>query len=266
MNIIDVNGDNVSTTGFFCYMSKRKSDGYRRKLRWLQERFDEGLKLKMLDLRLGGRGFIEYMPGELAWRAVNAEGYMVIHCIWVAGQSRGKGYATLLLNECLEDARKLQMKGVAVLTSEGNWLVGHRFLLKRGFDPVDEYGPFKLMVRKLGAFPSPSLSGVFAEKLRKFGRGLTIVRSDQCPYLNAAVDAACSAGEALGIKASVVELKSSRDVRELSPSPYGVFGIVHDGRLLSYHSLATGELTMALESSQQEAREAKQKPANTPPM
>jgi len=246
MNIIDVNKENVSTTGFFCHMSKRKSDGYRRKLRWLQERFNEGLKLRMLDLRLGGRGFIEYVPGESAWRAVNAAGYMVIHCIWVAGQSKGKGYARLLLNECLEDARKLQMKGVAVLTSERNWLVGHRFFAKHGFDPVDDYTPFKLMVRKFGAFPSPGLSGAFADKLEKCGKGLTIVRFDQCPYVIAATEAACRAGETLGIETKVVELRDTEDVRTLSPSPYGVFSIVHDGRLVGYHSLATRELVTAL--------------------
>jgi GNAT superfamily N-acetyltransferase len=246
MNIIDVNKENVSETGFFCYMSKRRSDGYGRKLRWLQEGFNEGLKMKMLDLQLGGRGFIEYMPGESAWRAVNAEGYMVIHCIWVAGQSKGKGYATLLLRECLEDARKLQMKGVAVLTSEGNWLVGHRFFLKHGFEPVDEYTPFKLMVRKFGAFPSPSLSGAFADKLRRCGEGLTIVRSDQCPYVNAAAEAARQAGETLGIKTKVIELRDSEDVRELSPSPYGVFAVVHDGTLLTYHSMSKQDLMTIL--------------------
>jgi len=249
MNIIDVNKENVSKTGFFCYMSKRKSDGYRRKLSWLQGRFDDGLKLKMLDLRLGGRGFIEYIPGESAWRAINAEGYMVIHCIWVAGQSRGKGYATLLVNECLEDARKLHMRGVAALTSERNWLVGHQFLLKQGFDCVEQYPPFRLMVMKFGAFPSPSFSGSFPEKLKRCGQGLTIVRSDQCPYVDAAVEAACSAAETLGIKANVVELRNSRDVRELSPSPYGVFGIVHNGRLISYHSVPAEELARALGNS-----------------
>lgn len=242
MNIIDVNKENVSKTGFFCYMSKRKSEGYRRKLSWLQGRFDDGLKLKMLDLRLGGRGFIEYMPGESAWRAINADGYMVVHCIWVAGQSRGKGYATLLVNECLEDARKLHMRGVAALTSERNWLVGHQFFLKQGFDCVDQYPPFKLMVRKFGAFPPPSLSGSFPEKLKRYGKGLTIVRSDQCPYVDAAVEAAFSAAETLGIKANIVELSNSRDVRELCPSPYGVFSTVHNGRLLSYHSLPEKEL------------------------
>jgi hypothetical protein len=97
MRIIDVTADNFEETGFFCLMSRRKSEGYQRKLRWLHERFDEGLRIKMLDLSEGGRGFIEYIPGEYAWRPVEASGYLFIHCLWVVGKSKGNGYAKLLL-------------------------------------------------------------------------------------------------------------------------------------------------------------------------
>jgi GNAT superfamily N-acetyltransferase len=181
MNIVEVNKENVSEKGFFCYMSKRRTEGYQRKLKWLKDRFDEGMRIKMLDLKQGGRGFIEYIPGESAWRAVNAEGYMFIHCIWVAGQSRGKGYATLLLNECIKDAKTTGMKGVAIVTSEGNWLVGKKFLLKHGFEPVEEFSPFELLVKKFDNSASPSFSGDFTKRLEKYGKGLTIFRSDQCP-------------------------------------------------------------------------------------
>jgi GNAT superfamily N-acetyltransferase len=249
MNIVEVNKENVSEKGFFCYMSKRKSEGYRRKLRWLNDRFDEGMKIKMLDLEQGGRGFIEYIPGEFAWRAVNARGYMFIHCVWVVGKSKGKGYATLLLNECAKDAEKFGMKGVAAVTSEGNWLVGKKFFLKHGFESVDRYPPFELMVKKISASPSPSFSGDFEERLRGYGKGLTIIRSDQCPYVDAAVKVALDAAKEFGIKANVVELKSSEDVRRLSPSPYGVFSIVYDGRLISYHNLAKKELIKNLTNS-----------------
>ncbi|UCE07082.1 MAG: GNAT family N-acetyltransferase, partial [bacterium] len=64
--IIDVNSDNVEQTGFFCYMSKRKTEGFQRKLNWLKARFAEGMRIKMFDLP--ERGFIEYIPGEYAWR------------------------------------------------------------------------------------------------------------------------------------------------------------------------------------------------------
>ena len=49
MNIIDVTPENVDETGFFCLMSRRKSDGYQRKLKWLHQRFEEGLRIKMID-------------------------------------------------------------------------------------------------------------------------------------------------------------------------------------------------------------------------
>jgi GNAT superfamily N-acetyltransferase len=247
MNIVEVNGENVSDKGFFCYMSKKKSEGYQRKLKWLRNRFDEGMKIKMLDLRQGGRGFIEYIPGEFAWRAVNAKGYMLIHCIWVAGKSKGKGYATLLLNECIEDAKKIGMKGVAVVTSEGNWLVGKKFFLKHDFEPVDRHPPFTLMVKKFNDAQSPSFSGDFDERLTAYENGLTIIRSDQCPYIDAAAGAALDAANELGISPKVVELKSSEDVRKLSPSPYGVFGLVYDGELVSYHSMAKKDLMNNLE-------------------
>jgi hypothetical protein len=223
-------------------MSKRKSEGYQRKLKWLMDRFNEGLKIKMLDLRQGGRGFIEYIPGEFAWRAVNAKQYMFIHCVWVAGKSKGKGYATLLLNECKKDAKKTEMKGVTVLTSEGNWLVGKRFFLKHGFESVDKRPPFTLLVKKFSDAPSPSLPGNFEERLAQYGKGLTIIRSDQCPYIDAAVKAALDTAKELGISTKVIELKSSEDVRNLSPSPYGVFGLVHDGKLVSYHSMSKKDL------------------------
>jgi len=46
MNIIDVNNENLDQNGFFCYMSKKKAPGYKRKLDWLSKRFTEGLRLK----------------------------------------------------------------------------------------------------------------------------------------------------------------------------------------------------------------------------
>lgn len=242
MNIVSVNKENVSNTGFFCYMSKKKTEGYQRKLRWLKDRFDEGMKIKMLDLKQGGRGFIEYTRGKYAWRAVDAKEYMLVHCIWVAGKSKSKGYGSLLLNECIKDAKNAGMKGVAMVTSEGNWLVGKKFLQKNSFESVDQYPPFELLVRKFSNAPSPSFSGNFEQKLKRYGEGLTIIRSDQCPYIDAGVKAALEAGKELGTKTQVVELKSAEDIRQLSPSPYGVFHIVYEGRLLNYHVMPKKEL------------------------
>lgn len=245
-NIIEVNADNVSETGFFCYMSKRKTEGYQRKLRWLKERFAEGMKIKILVLP--ERGFIEYIPGEYAWRVVKAKGFMFIHCLWIVGKSRGKGYATLLLNECIKDAKKSGMRGVAMVTSEGNWLVGKKSLQKQGFESLDQAPPsFDLMVKKFSNAPSPSFTNNWEAKAKRYGKGLTIVRTDQCPYLENATNNLLEAARELGMKGRVVELNNCREVQSQAPSPYGVFNVIYDGNLLSYHWLLKEEFLKRVE-------------------
>ena len=137
--MIDVGADNVDKTGFFCFMSKKKSEGYQRKLAWLKDRFAEGMRIKML--ALPERGFIEYIPGERAWRAVHADGYLLIHCLWVVGKSKGRGFAAALLEECVADARRHKLKGVAAVTSEKVWMVGRGVFEKHGFECVDTASP-----------------------------------------------------------------------------------------------------------------------------
>lgn len=245
IEIIDVNEDNVSEEGFFCYMSKRKSEGFQRKLDWLKARFAEGMRIKII--KEGGRGFIEYIPGEYAWRPVKAKGYMFIHCLWVVGKSKGKGCGALLLNECIKDAKKAKMKGVAVVTSEGNWLVGRAFYENLGFESVDEAPPsFELMVKKFGKARSPSFAGDWDIRLKSYKKGLTILRTDQCPYLPDAVNILVDAAKELGIKSRVIDLRDARDVRNRAPTPFGVFNVVYNGEILSYHYLTRREFLKRL--------------------
>lgn len=248
MRIIDVTAENVEETGFFCLMSRRKSDGYRRKLRWSHARFEEGLRIKMLDLSEGGRGFIEYIPGEYAWRPVEAAGYVFIHCLWVVGKSKGNGYAKLLLDECLADAERDGAKGVAMVTSQGNWLVGKKLFLSRGFESVDRAPPaYELLVKNFSPAPPPSFPTDWDERAASLGNGLTVVRTDQCPYLDDAVNTALGAARDHGLQARVMELTTAREVRERAPSPYGVFSIVLDGVMLSHYYLPKKKLNELLD-------------------
>ena len=64
--IVPVDATNVAEQGFFCYKSKPKSEGYGRKLDWLEQRFSEGLKIKIVYEGKRSFGFIEYIPGEFA--------------------------------------------------------------------------------------------------------------------------------------------------------------------------------------------------------
>ncbi len=244
--LTDVNADNVSETGFFCFMSKRKTEGFRRKLEWLQARFAEGMRIKML--KLPDRGFIEYIPGEYAWRAVNAHGYMFIHCLWIVGKSKGKDFGKLLLDKCLKDAQDSGMHGVAMVTSEGNWLMGKKLLERNGFVSVDQAPPsFNLMVKKFKDVPSPSFVGDWEGKASAYGEGVTILRSDQCPYIEDAANIILEAAKESGIKSQVIKIDSCQAVREILPSPIGIFSIVYNGTLLSYHYLTHKDFQKKIE-------------------
>jgi N-acetylglutamate synthase-like GNAT family acetyltransferase len=230
---------NVDELGFFCYMSKRKEPGYKQKRDWLEERFAEGLKIKIIH-ETGGRdtAFIEYIPGKYAWRAVDAPGYMVVHCLWVVGKGKGKGYGSRLIKECLEDAHAQNMQGVAILTSDRTWLVGRDIFECNGFTQVDSAPPsFQLMVKRFGSAPEPSLPKNWDERARAFGRDLTVLRTAQCPYTENATTAILGFAKERGINAQAVEFKTAREVQEQSPSAYGAFGTVLNGQFLAYYYL-----------------------------
>jgi ribosomal protein S18 acetylase RimI-like enzyme len=247
VEIISVDATNVAEHGFFCFKSKRKSEGYRRKLEWLEQRFSEGMGIKIVHEEGRQVGFIETIPGEFAWRAVKAEGYMVIHCLWVVGRGKNKGHGSRLVNECVEDARRLQKHGVVMVTRKGGVLAGKQPFLKHGFEVIDRAPPgFELLVRRFGAGPLPAFPQDWAERAERYGAGLTIIRSDQCPYLDDAVRTALETAAEAGTPVQVVELTSGQEVQARSPSAYGVFGLVHDGELLSFHPIGKKEILKRL--------------------
>ena len=137
----------------------------------------------------GERGFIEYIPGKFAWRAVNASDFMFIHCLWVVGKSKCKGLSKVLLEECIKDAKKNNFNGVAMVVSEGNWLARKDILIKLGFKSVDKAPPsFDLMVLKFKKCADPFFPKDWDTRINKFKQGLTVIRTDQCPYLDDAVN------------------------------------------------------------------------------
>ena len=70
---------NLCECGIGC-LTNRKNQGFQPKVEWLQQRFAEGLRFLLF--RDGERrplGFLEYVPGEYAWRPVDASGWLFVH-------------------------------------------------------------------------------------------------------------------------------------------------------------------------------------------
>ena len=248
--IVEVDEANVSQQWFFCYKNKPKAEGIA-EINLVKNRFSAGMKIK-IDYENGRSvGFIEYIPCGSAWRAVNADNYLVIHCIWVVGRGKKKGYDSRLLNECLEDARKSNKHGVAMVSSSGNWLADKKLLVNNRFE-VEGYSPpsFDLLVKKFNYAPLPWFPANWEERLTYYGFGLTIVRSDQFPYIDDYVIRTLKIAESIGFHAQVVELQANKEVQDFSPSAYGVYNIVLNGKLLSYHYEIEKKLRKIMEEHQ----------------
>ena len=240
---MSVDGTNLTERGFFCRKSKMKTVGNRRKLGWASHGFENGLGIDILYEDGRSVGFVEYARGEHAWRAVHAPGYLVIHCIWVVGRAKGKGHGTALLERVEARARDLGAAGVAMVTSSGVWLANAGLLLQHGYQSVDEAPPsFELLVKPFASTAPPAFPSNWDRRAAAFGDGLTIITTDQCPYLEDAEQAIVTGAQELCVPVSITKLESSRDVQERSPSAYGVFGVVLNGELLSYHYLLEKDL------------------------
>jgi len=191
IKIIDLTPDNIADYGVCGYMDVGKHPELRRKIEWFSKYYPKGLRIKALLSASGGyQGMLEYIPGEYAHRPVIANGYMFIHCIFVGFKKefKGKGYASLLIEACINDAKTADMKGVAVVTRNGSFMAKKDIFLKNGFCQVDRAKPdFELLVLK---FDPESEDPRFGEmSLNDYSEGLTVLRSPQCPYSVKNVDA-----------------------------------------------------------------------------
>jgi hypothetical protein len=96
-----------------------------------------------------------------------------------------------------------------------------------------------LLVRKLNpSAADPAFKAGWEDKLKKYSRGLTIIRSPQCPHIaKFAGEIAQAAERDYGIKPRIVEIRSHREAQN-APTPYAVFAVLHDGRILADHQIS----------------------------
>lgn len=246
---VTLTAENLDGHHLCCALGDPKHrDGVERKKAWLRERFPEGLVFRKLDVR--GKAFIEYAPGEKAWRPVVADGWLVIHCLWVSGQLAGKGHGRALLESCLADARRQGKAGVVVAAARTKrpFLSDPAFFRKHGFEAVDTAGEFVLLARRLReGGPEPR----FADAVKRPGRasgGCFVGRfTDQCPF---------NTHWAPEVQAALVRAKRGAKVEHVGTlakartmrSPLGAYGLERDGKLVCHHLLTEGGVNRMLEA------------------
>jgi hypothetical protein len=233
-----VGPENLSECGIGC-LTNPKNQGYQPKVEWLRRSFAQGLRFLLFrDEKGNPLAFLEYVPGEYAWRPVEAKGWLFVHCLWVypKGQKVG-GLGGRLIRACLDEARQERAVGVAAMVSEGAWMVGKEVFLKNGFRQIAEADRFQLVIHRLRDGPEPRFRDT-GRNLAKY-RGLHIVYSAQCPMLPKSVIDLSEMAAEHGLKLNVTVLHSAREAQN-APSYYGVFSLIWNGRLLSDHYVSQG--------------------------
>jgi hypothetical protein len=131
------------------------------------------------------------------------------------------------------------MSGVVVVASRGTWMVGHELFVKNGFERVDQAPPhYELLVNRFNdSSLLPKFTGGWEKRLSKYSRGLTIIRSDQCPCIAKCAREISETAISLGLEVNTVELTNYREAQN-TPSPYGVFNIVYNGKLIADHPIS----------------------------
>lgn len=244
---IEVDPENLESFPALCFQ-KPDDPGYLGKAKWLQSRFKQGLRIKQIYINGSKKpnGFVEYVPGEQAWRAVDAKGYLFIHCIWVSpNKFKGHGFASEMLDEIWKEARAEGYLGVATLAGGVSFLANENLFSNNGFSTVANDGAYNMMCRKIkNSAPSPTLCD-WQKQLKKV-KGLQLIYSRQCPWVVRGLPEYQEIAEDLGLDLKIRELKTAKQAQQ-APSLYGIMSLVHEGKLLVDHYVSPRRCRTLLE-------------------
>ncbi len=233
-----VGPENLSECGIGC-LTNRLHPGYQSKVDWLQRSFADGLRFFLVRNGDGEPlGFLEYVPGEFAWRPVQAAGWLFVHCLWVnrRGQKVG-GLGSRLIQECLAEARRQRTVGVAALVSDGPLMAGRDIFLKNGFKQIEQRDRFQLVIHQLRKGPEPRFRDIQA--IDPKAPGLHLLYCAQCPINAKSATGLSEMAARHGLEFKVTVLHTAQEAQS-APSCYGVFNLLWNGRLLADHCVSKG--------------------------
>lgn len=237
-DIITLNEQNLKEEHICCAISDKKCvDGYNAKKGWLHEQLQYGFTFKKLNVR--HKVFIEYGPAEHSFEPVDAPGYHLIHCFWVAGSHKGKGHARRLYEECEKDS--LDKNGIVVVCGDKKrpFLADKKFFNHMGFEKMDTAPPFfELWGKKLQkTAPDAAFSSSAKRAETKNNGGLTVFYSSRCPYTDYYVNQ-----ELVDIANSYnlpvdINYIGSKDQSNQLPVPFSIFSLFYKGRFITHELL-----------------------------
>ena len=234
MNIISVDMSNIDKEHICCAISDKKGETcVSSKKEWMKSQFREGLIFKKLDAR--GKVFIEFIPAENAWCPIEAEGYIFINCFWVSGQFKGQGYANKLLDECINDAKAQNKKGLVILSSVKKmpFLSDPKYLKYKGFKICDTAEPYYELLYL--PFQQNELKPKFKDCCKSSlieDKGMVLYYTNQCPHTNKYVPLIAEFARTKGQNITLKKIESKEQAQN-APAPFTTYSFFHNGKFVT---------------------------------
>ena len=231
MNYIRVTKDNIDVEHICCAMSGKQSE---LKKEWMKKRFDEGLVFYRSEER--GKCFIEYIPAENAWVPIEADGYIYINCLWIAGAFKGHGYSNDLIGECIRDAKEQGKKGVCILSAEGRkreFLSDPKYMEHKGFATADvsDCG-ITLMYLPFESGAEPPRFKECAKHPLADENGFVLYYTDQCPFTYYWVPRVAETAKEHNIPLKAIHITNKEDAQNV-PAPVTTYALFYGGKFLT---------------------------------
>lgn len=236
MNFVTLTPENIADEHICCAItSKECTEGYELKKQWLRSLFDEGYVFRRLDAR--AKVFIEYGPADKAWLPVDAPGYLLVNCLWVSGQYKGKGYAKALLQSAVDDARQQGMRGLVTVvgTKKYHFMSDTKWLLAHGFVSCQQLpSGFSLLVMKLDdSAPDPQFATSALSGCSEHAEGLVAYYSNRCPFTEYYVNSELEySAQKRNMPLKIIKL-DTREKAYNSPSPATIFSLFYNGKFVT---------------------------------
>ena len=244
-DFINLTAENLADEHLCCIIRSRKlHPGVEAKRQWLSDRLKEGHVFRKLNEK--ATVFIEYAPLETAWVPITGDRYYYLYCLWVLGNYKGNGYGKLLMEYCLEDAKREGRSGVCMLGAhkQKSWLSDQSFAKKFGFEVVDttDNGYELLALSFDGTTPTFTPSAKTPKIDRK---ELTIYYDFQCPYTLPAMERVKQYCEANNVPVSLIPVDTLQKAKAL-PCVFNNWAVFYHGNFETVNLLDLAHLKRIL--------------------
>ncbi len=233
MDYIRVTKDNLESEHICCAISNNRDVQVASKKAWLAERLEEGLVfLKSVER---GKCFIEYLPAEMAWNPIEAEGWLYIDCLWVSGSFKGHGYSKDLLAACISDGRAQGKKGLCILAAAKKkpFLADPKYLKHQGFSVCDEAdNGIQLWCLPFDPEAAKPAFKACARHPHSDAPGYVLYYTSQCPFNAKYVPIVERTAREQGIPFRAIHLES-REAAQNAPTPVTTYALFYNGEYLT---------------------------------